>query len=180
MKKIQIIKFSAYILVCIMALMSMQLQQDLSAKDIVKEADENMRYIQDAQEQMHMNTGQEKAKKKSAIAKKAKNSKKQKEPIESISMMQKNYSTGEPEVSAETKSYKQFNRLISNNFELFKEGSAINGEAFDKLISALKKYPDNKDFTQEKITTLIIMERVDEAKSELEEAIEIYRSKNSS
>jgi len=38
--------------------------------------------------------------------------------------------------------------------------------------SALKKYPDNKDFTQEKITTLIIMERVDEAKSELEEAIE--------
>jgi hypothetical protein len=64
-----------------------------------------------------------------------------KEPIESISMMQKNYSTGEPEVSAETKSYKQFNRLISNNFELFKEGSAINGEAFDKLISALKKYP---------------------------------------
>lgn len=43
MKKIQFIKFSAYILVCIIALMSMQVQQDLSAKDIVAKADENMR-----------------------------------------------------------------------------------------------------------------------------------------
>ena len=43
MKKIQFIKFSAYNLVCIIVLMSMQLQQDLSAKDIVKKADDNMR-----------------------------------------------------------------------------------------------------------------------------------------
>jgi len=43
MKKIHFIKFSAYILVCIIALMAMELQQDLSAKDIVKKADDNMR-----------------------------------------------------------------------------------------------------------------------------------------
>ncbi len=47
-----------------------------------------------------------------------------------------------------------------------------NDMVLSTINSALKKYPDNKDFTQEKITTLIIMERVDEAKSELEEAIE--------
>ena len=35
----------------------------------------------------------------------------------------------------------------------------------------LEKFPNNKDLTQEKITTLIVMERVDDAKSELEEAI---------
>ena len=36
---------------------------------------------------------------------------------------------------------------------------------------ALKNYPENTELVQEKITTLIVMERVDEAKSELEEAI---------
>ena len=36
---------------------------------------------------------------------------------------------------------------------------------------ALKSYPENTELVQEKITTLIIMERVDEAKAELEEAI---------
>ncbi|MCG8306383.1 MAG: tetratricopeptide repeat protein [Cytophagales bacterium] len=35
----------------------------------------------------------------------------------------------------------------------------------------LEKFPSNKELTQEKITSLIIMERVDEAKSELEGAI---------
>lgn len=64
-----------------------------------------------------------------------------KDQLESISMMQKHYSTGEPAVSSETSSYKQFSRLISNNFELFQEGSPMSGEAFDKLLSALKKYP---------------------------------------
>ena len=36
---------------------------------------------------------------------------------------------------------------------------------------ALKNYPENTELVQEKITTLIVMERVDEAKAELEEAI---------
>ena len=36
---------------------------------------------------------------------------------------------------------------------------------------ALEKFPQNKELVQEKITTLIMMERVDEAKSELETAI---------
>lgn len=48
-------------------------------------------------------------------------------------------------------------------------------EDMEKVLStisqALEKYPTNKEFAQEKITTLIIMERVEEAKSELEEAI---------
>ena len=35
----------------------------------------------------------------------------------------------------------------------------------------LEKFPENNELTQEKITTLIIMERVDEAQSELEAAI---------
>lgn len=39
------------------------------------------------------------------------------------------------------------------------------------VTQGLEKYPQNKDLTQEKITTLIILERVDEAKSELETAI---------
>jgi len=37
--------------------------------------------------------------------------------------------------------------------------------------AALEKFPENKELTQEKITTLIMMERVDDAKSELESAI---------
>ena len=37
--------------------------------------------------------------------------------------------------------------------------------------SALKKFPESKDFVQEKITTLIIMDRTDEAKAELEAAV---------
>ena len=42
-------------------------------------------------------------------------------------------------------------------------------EVVDK---GLEKFPENKELAQEKITTLIIMERVDEAKSELEGAIQ--------
>ena len=48
-------------------------------------------------------------------------------------------------------------------------------EDMDKVLEtvdkALAQYPDNSEFAQEKITTLIIMERVDDAKSELESAI---------
>jgi len=48
-------------------------------------------------------------------------------------------------------------------------------EDMDKVLStidqALEKFPGDKDFTQEKITTLIISEQVDKAKSELEAAI---------
>lgn len=39
------------------------------------------------------------------------------------------------------------------------------------VTKALEKFPENKELTQEKITTLIMMERVDEAKAELEAAI---------
>lgn len=44
-------------------------------------------------------------------------------------------------------------------------------KVYETVEKALKQYPGNKEFTQEKITTLIIMERVDEAKNELESAI---------
>lgn len=43
MKKMNLIKFCLYVLVCILPLMSMQSQQDLSAKDIVRNAEDNMR-----------------------------------------------------------------------------------------------------------------------------------------
>lgn len=48
-------------------------------------------------------------------------------------------------------------------------------EDMDKVLEtvekALDKFPNDKEFTQEKITTLIITEKVEEAKSELETAI---------
>ncbi|MCK5467464.1 MAG: tetratricopeptide repeat protein, partial [Cyclobacteriaceae bacterium] len=45
-------------------------------------------------------------------------------------------------------------------------------ESVLKIVNqALEKFPQNKELVQEKITTLIMMERVDEAKSELETAI---------
>jgi tetratricopeptide (TPR) repeat protein len=48
-------------------------------------------------------------------------------------------------------------------------------EDMDKVLetvdAALTKFPNNKEFTQEKITTLILSDRVDEAKTELESAI---------
>ncbi len=39
------------------------------------------------------------------------------------------------------------------------------------VTQGIEKFPENNELIQEKITTLILMERVDEAKSELEEAI---------
>jgi len=48
-------------------------------------------------------------------------------------------------------------------------------EDMDKVLetvdAALTKFPNNKEFTQEKITTLILSDRVEEAKTELESAI---------
>ena len=48
-------------------------------------------------------------------------------------------------------------------------------EDMDKVLEvvdqALEQYPESKDLVQEKITTLIIMERSDEAEAELEKAI---------
>lgn len=44
-------------------------------------------------------------------------------------------------------------------------------KVLETVEKALKAFPDNKELTQEKITTLIIMERVDEAKAELQTAI---------
>jgi tetratricopeptide (TPR) repeat protein len=48
-------------------------------------------------------------------------------------------------------------------------------EDLDKVLAvteqALEKYPDDKEFIQEKITTLILLERVDEAEAELKAAI---------
>jgi tetratricopeptide (TPR) repeat protein len=49
-------------------------------------------------------------------------------------------------------------------------------EDLDKVLEvvnqALEKFPDNNELIQEKITTLILMEKADEATTELEEAIE--------
>lgn len=48
-------------------------------------------------------------------------------------------------------------------------------EDMDKVLETVNKalvvFPENKELTQEKITTLIVMERVDDAKSELQTAI---------
>lgn len=48
-------------------------------------------------------------------------------------------------------------------------------EDMDKVLEtvekALEKFPNDKEFTQEKITTLIVTEKVEEAKTELESAI---------
>jgi len=43
MNKIYLLKYSIYAFVCIITLLPKQLQQDLSAKDIIKKADDNMR-----------------------------------------------------------------------------------------------------------------------------------------
>lgn len=94
------------------------------------EADENMRYIQNAQEQMHMNTGQEKTNKKSAIAKKTKNSKKQKEGGSSNMKVSAPASSGSEDVGKKTKSDPMLNlnkgsaKLSSKQYELINKRGA--------------------------------------------------------
>ena len=88
------------------------------------EADENMRYIQNAEEQMHMNTGQEKANKKSAIAKKTKNSKKQKEGGSSNMKVDAPASSGSDDMKKKVKNTPMLNldkasaKLSSKQYEL--------------------------------------------------------------
>ncbi|MFT5661193.1 MAG: Ca-activated chloride channel family protein, partial [Sulfurimonas sp.] len=88
------------------------------------EADENMRYIQNAEEQMHMSTGQEKAKKKSAVAKKTKNSKKQKKGGSSNMKVSAPASSGGEDIGKKTKSDPMLNlnkgsaKLSSKQYEL--------------------------------------------------------------
>src|SRR5690606_3194251 len=43
MGKINLMKFSIGVLICVVPLLSMQLRQELTAKDIVEKADDNMR-----------------------------------------------------------------------------------------------------------------------------------------
>ncbi|MDB2562699.1 VWA domain-containing protein [Sulfurimonas sp.] len=94
------------------------------------EADENMRYIAGAEEQMQMSTGQEKAKKKSAIAKKRTNSKQQKEGAGSNMKVSAPASSGSEEMGKKTKSDPMLNlnkgnaKLSSKQYELInKRGS---------------------------------------------------------
>ena len=88
------------------------------------EADENMRYIQDAEEQMVMNTGQEKTNKKSSIAKKTKNSKKPKSGGSSNMKVSAPASSGSEDMGKKTKSSPMLNlnkgsaKLSSKQYEL--------------------------------------------------------------
>ena len=88
------------------------------------EADENMRYIANAEEQMQMNTGQEKTNKKSAIAKKVENSKKQKEGGSSNMKVSAPASSGNAEMGKKATSDPMLNlnkgnaKLSSKQYEL--------------------------------------------------------------
>ena len=89
------------------------------------EADENMRYIQEAEEQMQMNTGQEQTKKKSSYASEQKNSSKAKKDGGSSNMkVQAPASSGSTEFGEKTKgdgliSLKQSKtKLSSSQYEL--------------------------------------------------------------
>ncbi len=88
------------------------------------EADENMRYIQDAEEQMQMNTGQEKTNKKSSFASEQKNSKKLQEGGSSNMKVQAPASSGAAEMSEKTKSEGMLNlnkakaKLSSKQYDL--------------------------------------------------------------
>lgn len=88
------------------------------------EADENMRYIKDAEEQMQMSTGQQKAEKKSSIAKKRKNSKDPKSGGKSNMKVSAPASSGSADMSEKTKSESMLNlnkgnaKLSSKQYEL--------------------------------------------------------------
>ena len=88
------------------------------------EADENMRYIEDAEEQMQMNTGQEKTDKKSSFASKQKNSAKQKEGGSSNMKVQAPASSGAAEMGQKTESEGMLNlnkgkaKLSSKQYDL--------------------------------------------------------------
>ena len=94
------------------------------------EADENMRYIADAEEQMHMNTGQEKTNKKSAIAKKTKNSKKQKDGGSSNMKVSAPASSGSEDMGKKTSSDPMLSlnkgnaKLSSKQYELINKRQA--------------------------------------------------------
>ncbi len=88
------------------------------------EADENMRYIGDVQEQEQMSTGQEKSKKKSSIAKKRKNSKESKSGGSSNMKVSAPASGGSADIGEKTKSEAMLNlnkgnaKLSSKQYEL--------------------------------------------------------------
>lgn len=54
---------------------------------------------------------------------------------------------------------------------LYKTQKKDMDKVLDVVSQALKAFPNNKELVQEKITTLIVMEKTDEAKAELETAI---------
>lgn len=88
------------------------------------EADENMRYIRDAEEQMQMNTGQQKTDKKSSYASQEKNSKKSKEGGSSNLKVSAPAGSGSAEMGEKTKSDAMLNlnkgnaKLSSKQYEL--------------------------------------------------------------
>jgi len=89
-----------------------------------KEADENMQYIKNVDEQMQMRTGQEKSSKKSSIAKKEKSNKKKKEGGGSNMKVDASASSGADEGSKKTKSDSRLDmssgkaKLSSKQYEL--------------------------------------------------------------
>lgn len=88
------------------------------------EADENMRYIEAAEEQMQMNTGQEKTNKKSSYASEQKNSKQKKGAGSSNMKVQAPASSGSTDLGEKTKSdsmislKKTKSKLSSKQYEL--------------------------------------------------------------
>ena len=88
------------------------------------EADENMRYIADAEEQMQMNTAQKQTKKNSAIAKETKHTKKPKDGGSSNMKVSAPASSGGDDVGKKTKSEAMLNlnkgsaKLSSKQYEL--------------------------------------------------------------
>ncbi len=90
-----------------------------------QEADENLQYIKDVQEQMQMNTGQEKTDKKSSIAKKEESSSKKKESGGSSNMkVTANAGSGESKNDKKSASQNMLNmnegkaKLSSKQYEL--------------------------------------------------------------
>ena len=92
------------------------------------QADENMRYIQNAEEQMQMNTGEEKTDKKSSYASEQKNSKQRKGAGSSNMKVQAPASTGNTKIGQKTKSdsmlslNKSKTKLSSKQYELINKG----------------------------------------------------------
>lgn len=89
-----------------------------------KEADENMYYIRDVDEQMQMKTGQEKSSKKSSIAKKEQSDKKKKEGGSSNMKVSASASSGAEDGGKKTKSTSKLDlnsgkaKLSSKQYEL--------------------------------------------------------------